>query len=210
MLSLTHFTKRFKHKTVFEDFSLTLEAGEMVALTGPSGSGKTTLLNAIGLIEPIEQGQYHLFDQPAPAVNSRAAQRIIREKISYLFQNFALVDYFTVNDNLMMALKYVKESPAAKKQRIAEALTQVGLKDYEEAKVFEISGGEQQRVAIARAIIKPSELILADEPTGALDSQNRDDILQILQNINQSGKTLLVVTHDETVAAQCSRIIRLP
>lgn len=208
-IELQDYTKTFSHKTVFKDFNLTVKQGEMVAIMGPSGSGKTTLLNALGLIDPITSGNYRLFEQKAPQSNSKAAIKVIREQISYLFQNFALVDNFTIKANLLMALHYVKKSKAEKNQMIAAALKQVGLPDYEQLKIFEISGGKQQRVAIARTILKPSALILADEPTGALDIKNRDEILSILHSINQMGKTMVVVTHDEEVAASCDRLIRL-
>ena len=134
---------------------------------------------------------------------------MIRENISYLFQNFALVDSFTVRDNLLMALKYVKLSKSEKEQLIHDTLQQVNLEGYQDLKVFEISGGEQQRVAVARSILKPSKLILADEPTGSLDPENRDEILAILNQLNKNGKTIIMVTHDNKVAESCHRIIRL-
>ena len=209
VVSIRQFTKQFGQKYVFDNFNLEIEQGEMVALTGPSGSGKTTLLNTIGLIEQIEKGEYNLFEMKAPKTNSRGANQLIREKISYLFQNFALVDHLSVEENLIMALKYVKKTKLEKDNLIKDALEQVNLKDYQKFKIFEISGGEQQRVAIARAILKPSEIILADEPTGALDPKNRDEILGILQKLNNEGKTIIIVTHDQLVAQSCSRIVNL-
>ena len=157
----------------------------------------------------MEQGEYILFNEPAPKSNTKKSNQIIREKISYLFQNFALVDSLTVKENLLMALKYVKNSKKDKEEAINKALSQVGLDGFENSKVFEISGGEQQRVSIARAILKPSELILADEPTGSLDAKNRDEIMDILRNLNRNGKTIVIVTHDAEVAKKCDRIINL-
>ncbi|NEW62743.1 putative bacteriocin export ABC transporter [Granulicatella sp. zg-ZJ] len=209
MIKLNHLTKTFKHKTIFDSFSLEIQKGEMVAIIGKSGSGKTTLLNMIGLIEEIDSGTYFLNGNKAPKPNTKQATQIIREQISYLFQNFALVDYLTVEHNLMMALKYVKLSLNEKKKIIHEALEKVGLLDYESLKIFEISGGEQQRVAIARAMIKPSTIILADEPTGSLDDENRDDVLTILRELNHLGKTVIIVTHDSVVAKACDRVITL-
>ncbi|MBS4750876.1 ABC transporter ATP-binding protein [Carnobacteriaceae bacterium zg-ZUI78] len=209
MIKLNHLTKTFKHKTIFDSFSLKIQKGEMVAIIGKSGSGKTTLLNMIGLIEEIDSGTYFLNGNKAPKPNTKQATQIIREQISYLFQNFALVDYLTVEHNLMMALKYVKLSLNEKKKIIHEALEKVGLLDYESLKIFEISGGEQQRVAIARAMIKPSTIILADEPTGSLDDENRDDVLTILRELNHLGKTVIIVTHDSVVAKACDRVITL-
>jgi len=209
IVSIKQFTKKFGNKVVFDNFDLEIEKGEMVALTGPSGSGKTTLLNAIGLIDSIENGNYTLFEKKAPKNNTKGANLLIRQKISYLFQNFALVDNMTVEENLLMALKYVKKTKSEKNKAIESALTQVGLKDYQKFRVYEISGGEQQRVAIARAILKPSEIILADEPTGALDPKNRDEVLEILKRLNKDGKTIIVVTHDQVVAENCERIVHL-
>lgn len=209
VVSIRKFTKQFGQKYVFDNFNLEIEQGEMVALTGPSGSGKTTLLNTIGLIEEVEKGDYHLFEKKAPKTNTSGANQMIREKISYLFQNFALVDHLSVEENLKMALKYVKKTKTEKTTLIKEALERVNLNDYQKLKVFEISGGEQQRVAIARAILKPSEIILADEPTGALDPKNRDEILGILKKLNNEGKTIIIVTHDQLVAQSCGRIVHL-
>lgn len=200
IIHIKNFNKRFGHKIVFEDFNLEINEGDMVAITGPSGSGKTTLLNTIGLIEPIEEGEYQLFQQTAPKINSKQANKMIRENISYLFQNFALVDNFTIHENLMMALRYVKKTRQEKEALIDDALKMVGLDNYQTLKVFEISGGEQQRVAIARCLLKPSKVILADEPTGSLDSKNRDEILAILKQLNADGKTIIMVTHDSKVA----------
>lgn len=209
MLQLTDFCKAYGDKIIFQDFSLSIDAGEMVAITGASGSGKTTLLNTLGLIETVEKGQYTFCGYRNVQPNSRLANRLIREKISYLFQNFALVDYLTVADNLQMALRYSKEGRDVQHKRMSETLCAVGLPNVLQQKVCELSGGEQQRVAIARAILKPSELILADEPTGALDEGNRNDILEQLLELNHSGKTIVLVTHDAKVAAMCHRVIPL-
>ncbi|EGO5014719.1 bacteriocin ABC transporter ATP-binding protein [Enterococcus faecalis] len=209
MVEMKNFHKKFGPKIIFDDFSLQVDEGDMVAITGPSGCGKTTLLNTIGLIESVEQGTYQIFNESAPKINSKKANKLIRENISYLFQNFALVDSFTVRDNLLMALKYVKLSKSEKEQLIHDTLQQVNLEGYQDLKVFEISGGEQQRVAVARSILKPSKLILADEPTGSLDPENRDEILAILNQLNKNGKTIIMVTHDNKVAESCHRIIRL-
>ncbi|MDR1521410.1 MAG: ABC transporter ATP-binding protein [Streptococcaceae bacterium] len=209
VVSIKNFSKKFGQKVIFDNFNLEILEGDMIAITGPSGSGKTTLLNTIGLIEPVEHGEYLIFDQLVPKINSKQSNKIIREKISYLFQNFALVDNFTVKENLLMALKYVKKIKKDKESLIDDALRQVGLKNYQNLKIFEISGGEQQRVAIARSILKPSQLILADEPTGALDDKNRDEILEILFQLNKKGKTIIIVTHDNKVAENCQRVIAL-
>ncbi|BDD40892.1 ABC transporter ATP-binding protein [Streptococcus ruminantium] len=209
MLKLNGINKSFGKKNVLKDFSLSIKKGEMVAITGPSGCGKSTLLNIIGLIDDFQNGSYQFDGMENIRVNSSQASSIIRNKISYLFQNFALMDSKTVEENLMLALFYQKLSKHEKKKRISQALEQVGLKGYENDNIFELSGGEQQRVAIARAILKPSIVILADEPTGSLDRKNKEIVLDLLRKLNQDGKTILIVTHDPEVAEACSRTIEL-
>lgn len=209
MIKLEQITKRIGQKTVLEDFSMTLSQGELVAITGKSGSGKTTLLNIIGLIDGDYTGRYTLFDEENIKVNSRQSQKMIRERISYLFQNFALIESETVEYNLLMALHYSGLSKRQKREMIKDILSKVHLEDALKQTVAELSGGEQQRIAVARAILKPSCLVLADEPTGSLDPENRDIILHFLLDMHTSGKTVIIVTHDPYVAEKCSRRIHL-
>lgn len=209
VIQLKNYSKRFGDKVIFDNFDISIKKGESVAFTGASGCGKTTLLNALGLIDSIDHGEYFIDGNPTPKINTAKSNKLIREKISYLFQNFALVDNFTVEENLMLALRYVKVSTKEKRSNIALALEKVGLQGYEKKKVYTISGGEQQRVSIARLLLKPSSIILADEPTGSLDNTNRDEILSILHDTCKEGKTLIIVTHDPIVAQSCHRIVEL-
>lgn len=209
MIELKNITKKFENKTVFANFNLQIDQNEMVAIIGPSGSGKSTLLNILGLIDKVDDGDYQFEQYTNIKPNSRLAQKIIREKISYLFQNFALIEEDTVLQNLLLALKYVKQSKKEKTEIITAALQKVGLSEYLNSKIYELSGGQQQRIAVARAIIKPSELVLADEPTGSLDSKNRDEIINLLLELNDAGKTVIVVTHDSHVAEKCHRVLEL-
>ncbi|MBE9388652.1 ABC transporter ATP-binding protein [Vagococcus salmoninarum] len=209
MLTLTHLHKKINQKIILENFNLTIKQGEMVALVGPSGSGKSTVLNVLGLIDNFDSGDYTFLGHKNVNVNTRKSQRLIRDNISYLFQNFALIDSETVLQNLLLALKYSPLTKKEKRKTIAHALENVDLAQSESRKIFELSGGEQQRVAIARALIKPSKLLLADEPTGSLDVLNRDAILTLLREINAQGKTVVIVTHDLEVAKICSKIITL-
>ena len=196
-------------KYLFKDLTLQIQVGEMVAIKGVSGCGKSTLLNIIGLLESYDEGELLFWGERAPLPNTRTANRFIRKHISYLFQNFALVEYLTVEENLKMALKYQTKSNYQMLDMMKLTLDKVGLYDRLQDKIYELSGGEQQRVAIARAILKPCDIILADEPTGSLDDKNKERIMEILKEINEQGKTILMVTHDEKVAHSCNRVINL-
>ena len=209
MIKLENVTKTIGKKVILENLSLKINQGDLVAIVGKSGSGKSTLLNLLGLIDGDHSGHYEIFGQKNVPVNSVKSQAIIREHISYLFQNFALIDNETVEYNLMLALKYVKLSKKDKVKKIEEILERVGLPSTLHQKVSELSGGEQQRIAVARAILKPSQLLLADEPTGSLDPENRDLVLNFLLDMNKEGKTVIIVTHDAYVAEQCHRVIEL-
>ena len=209
MIKLENITKTIGKKVILENLSLKINQGDLVAIVGKSGSGKSTLLNLLGLIDGDYSGYYEIFGQKNVPVNSVKSQAIIREHISYLFQNFALIDNETVEYNLMLALKYVKLPKKDKVKKIEEILERVGLSSTLHQKVSELSGGEQQRIAVARAILKPSQLLLADEPTGSLDPENRDLVLNFLLDMNKEGKTVIIVTHDAYVAEQCHRVIEL-
>lgn len=194
---------------VLDNINLDIKEGEMVAILGESGSGKSTLLNIIGLIEGDYDGDYYFKDNKNVRVNSSKSSKLIREEISYIFQSFALIEDESVRDNLKLALKYVNKSKDEEENMIFEALEKVNMKDHIDKIVASLSGGEQQRVALARAILKPSSLILADEPTGSLDEKNKEYVMDVLKDLNKSGKTVLVVTHDKYTASVCQRKINL-
>lgn len=205
---LKNINKKFDNHQVLRDFSLKIKDKEMVAITGGSGSGKTTILNIIGLIEKSDSGSLQIFDKKDLKINTRKSEEVIRNYIGYLFQNFALIDNETVEENLKIGLKYVKEKNKHK-EMIRNVLKEVGLEGYEKRKVYGLSGGEQQRVAIARVMLKPSKLILADEPTGSLDAKNRKIVIDLLKKLNDMGKTVVIVTHDDYVASQCERVVSI-
>lgn len=209
IIQLKNINKKYGTKMIFDNFSLEIQTGEFVAITGYSGCGKSTLLNIIGLLEDFDSGELIIDGDINVRPNSNFANKILREKIGYLFQNFALVDDETVQYNLKFALKYLNGSKKEKRYKMGKALAQVGLKGYSDRKVYELSGGEQQRVAIARIMLKPSKIILADEPTGSLDEKNRDIVMHLLKILNSQGKTIVLVTHDKLVAQQCGRVIPL-
>lgn len=206
---LVNVSKKFGRRVVLQDINLSVSIGEMVAITGASGSGKTTILNTIGMLEQPDGGSIKLFGEPIPHPRSAQANMLLRKRIAYLFQNFALIDNATISTNLDIPLAYSNLPKKEKHHAKLEALARVGLNLSLQQKIHELSGGEQQRVAIARVMLKPCELILADEPTGSLDEKNRDDILNLLQQLNVGGKTFIIVTHDPAVAQVCSRTIHL-
>ena len=180
VVKMKNLRKTYGSHIILNDFNLEVEEGEFVAITGSSGSGKSTLLNIIGGIETFDSGEYNLFGKETPDYNSYAGIKLLRYDISYLFQNFALISSRTVRENIEIGLQYSKLKRQEKNNLISEALIKVGLEGYDKRKVFELSGGEQQRVALARIILKPSKLILADEPTGSLDLKNREIVMKIL------------------------------
>ncbi|MCR6513884.1 MAG: ABC transporter ATP-binding protein [Clostridium sp.] len=209
IIKLEKVNKRYGEKVVLKDLSLEIDKGEMVALIGNSGKGKTTIMNIIGLLESFDSGKLIIDGEENISVNSKKANLNLRNKISYLFQNFALVENKTVSFNLEIATKYLKKSKSEKKALIEEALEKVNLKGLENKKVYQLSGGEQQRVSIARVLIKDSKIVLADEPTGSLDTLNRDMVFKHLKDMNSKGKTIVIVTHDLELAKMCDRIIKI-
>lgn len=190
---------------VIEDFTFEVNEGEMVAVSGPSGKGKSSLLYTIGMLHNEYKGQFKLFDEINPNMNSKVGKELLKNRISFIFQNYALVDNKTVRYNLELAKKVVKSDIS-----VEEALKFVGLSNKADSKIIELSGGEQQRIAIARAFIKKSELILADEPTGSLDVPNRDNVVKLFKVLQEkSGTTIIMVTHDEAIKKICDRVVEL-
>ena len=202
-------TKTFRSHRVINQLSFTIGTAELVALVGASGSGKSTVLNMAGLLERPNAGQIRLFGAPAPRIGSLTARNLLRTRIGYLFQNSALIDQDSVEANLRVAQTFTHTPKPERANERAAALAQVGLDTAAQRKVYELSGGEQQRLAMARLILKPSSLVLADEPTGSLDPGNRDVILALLADLREQGKAVLLVTHDPAVAATADRIIQL-
>ncbi|WP_131042927.1 putative bacteriocin export ABC transporter [Clostridioides difficile] len=206
---LTNITKFYKDKEVFNNINLEIKKGEMLAIAGKSGAGKSTILNIIGLLDKADSGKVELFGNDATNLSRRNKEILLRNKISYLFQNFALIESETISKNLDVALYYSKMNKKDKELLKLRVLKDLDLEISLNKKIYSLSGGEQQRIALARILLKPSELILADEPTGSLDSKEREKILSTLQLLNDNGKTIVIVTHDDIVANICSRTINL-
>ena len=210
-LQVDALNKSFGSNTVLHNISFEIQSGESVALVGPSGCGKSTLLNIIGLLETLDSGKINLEGRAYPSINSKKATLMRRTEINYLFQSFALINDWKVSKNLLLALQYTKLSKQEQERLIRTALENYEIGEKFDAVVNELSGGEKQRVAIARAMIKPGNLILADEPTGSLDKAMATIVIDsLLDSVHVNHKTLLMVTHDMSIAQRCDRIIELP
>lgn len=194
---------------VLKNLDLEVTAGEMVSIMGSSGSGKSTLLNVLGLLDSYDSGSYHLDGQLIKRLSEKQAAQYRNKFIGFIFQSFNLISFKNAMENVALPLYYQKV-PRRKRNRIAlEYLDRVGLRDWADHLPSEMSGGQKQRVAIARALISKPRLILADEPTGALDTETSYQLMDLLREINQDGITILVVTHELDIAQRTDRTIRL-
>ena len=207
MIKIENLNKSFGEKEVIKNFSYEIPNRVMVAITGKSGCGKSTLLNILGLLDIEYKGKVLYDGKMISNESEKNRNEYIRNNINYLFQNYALIDTDTVYENLLLALEYEKLSKNEKNRKINEALELVDLKNFNEKKIFTLSGGEQQRVALARVILKKGNIILADEPTGNLDKENSNKVMNILKKLQKEGRTIIIDTHDENIAKQCDDII---
>ena len=194
---------------VLRDVNLTIESGEYVAITGPSGSGKSTLLNLLGCLDQPTSGSYSLAGQDVSALDDNQLSLIRGLRIGFIFQSYNLIQQLNIIENIEVPMYYQGFSEHDSAKRAEELAVMVGLGDRVKHRPAELSGGQQQRVAIARALANDPLIILADEPTGNLDSESGSEILDILNRLHRQGKTLIVVTHDESIASQTERTIEL-
>ena len=191
------------------DISLTINEGDMVAIVGTSGSGKTTLLNILALIDNANSGDYILDGVNVCNLSELERDQCRNKKIGFIIQDFALIERYTALENAMVPLEYTKISSKTKKLKATKMLDLMQLSDKVDRYPRELSGGQKQRVAISRALINEANIILADEPTGALDSETTDDIMSIFKELNKNGHTIIIVTHDPNVANQCDFIYEI-
>jgi len=191
------------------DFSLEVNAGEFVAVTGPSGSGKSTFLNVAGLLDSFDQGEYSLDGVSVHGLKDDDLSRLRNEKIGFIFQSYNLIPDYSVFDNVDMPLRYRGFNTAERKRRVEQSLEKVGLASRANYLPSQLSGGQQQRVAIARALAGEPKILLADEPTGNLDSLMARQVMELLHNLNQEGTTIIMVTHDPDQAREVSRNIQV-
>lgn len=191
------------------DVTLDINNGEMIAIMGPSGAGKTTLLHIIGAVDNFNGGEYLLSNRSIKNASDKELSKLRNETFGFIFQYFALLKNYTVIENVKVPLNYRRISRIEKNKKALKYIEYVGLKKHLDKLPSEMSGGEQQRVAIARALAQETDIILADEPTGALDQKTSKDIMDIIKAINELGKTVIIVTHDNKIASYCDRVINI-
>ena len=194
---------------VLKDVSLRVDEGDLLAIVGASGSGKSTLMNIIGLLDKGDSGEYWLKQRNIAALSEDDLAMLRNQKIGFVFQQFNLLPRFNARQNVALPLSYRHGSAEDIERRVMQALTRVGMQKFAGHRPTQLSGGQQQRVAIARALVGEPQVILADEPTGALDSNTGREVLDLVHELHREGRTIILVTHDESVAAGCSRRITM-
>lgn len=214
MITLKNIKKVYNPKKANEfealhGISAEINDGELVAIIGKSGAGKSTLLHILACIDSYQDGEYKIDDTLVKGLSERKYARIRNEKIGMVMQDFALVEDFTALENVMIPLNFSKKKISGKKEKALAALKSVGIEELAKKPCNKLSGGQKQRVAIARAIVNEPSMILADEPTGALDTKTSAEIMELFKSLNEQGRTVVIVTHDPKVAEQCGRVIEI-
>lgn len=213
MIRLTKACKRYRNGSndieILRDVSVAIRKGEFVAIMGPSGSGKSTLMNVLGCLDTLDGGSYELDGKRVDRMDSRALAILRNRTFGFVFQLFNLIPRLDALRNVELPMIYGCVPPAERRLRAAAALERVGLAERRHHVPSRLSGGQQQRVAIARALANDPDIIIADEPTGSLDSQSSDEIMKLFADLHRQGKTILMVTHEDDVAAHAQRIIQL-
>jgi len=213
MIDLQQVTKTYITGTVefqaLKGIDLQVNKGELIAVVGPSGSGKSTLMNIVGCLDIPTSGEYRLDGRLVTTLTSNQLADIRNKKVGFVFQAFNLLPYATAYENVEVPLLFAKVGGRKRRQRVTEVLAQVGLADKANNKPTELSGGEMQRVAIARALANEPEIILADEPTGNLDTKSGGEIINLFDGLWRSGKTVIIISHDVSIAKRAQRIVKL-
>ncbi len=213
MIKITNLKKLYRTEEVqtiaLNDLSIEVKKGEFVAVMGPSGCGKSTLLNIVGLLDDLDGGSYLFNDIEVANFNERKRSDLRKHNIGFVFQSFNLIDELTVYENVELPLIYTNTPSAERKKRVEAVLDKVQIMHRRNHFPQQLSGGQQQRVAVARAVVNNPKLILADEPTGNLDSTNGNEVMQLLTELNEQGTTIIMVTHSEHDARYSHRIIRM-
>ena len=213
MIRLENISKIYDAKIdttkALDNVSLQINDGELVAIMGPSGSGKSTLLNILGCMDTATEGKYYVDDVEVSMLKKSQRDSFRKKNIGFVFQHFALMDYYTAYENIELPLIANNVRKSERKKIVQQQLEHLGITSQRNKLPKKLSGGQQQRVAIARALVTNVDLILADEPTGALDQKTGQEVLALLKEINSTGKTVIIVTHDEKIAADCNRVIMI-
>lgn len=213
MLKLNNLSRVFQSKDVetmaLHNINVDIEQGEFVAIMGPSGCGKSTLLNIIGMLDSPSEGEYHFMDHDISDYTEAQLSEIRKRNVGFIFQNFNLIEELTVAENIELALLYHGIPSAERKKRVAAVMDKVGIAHRAKHMPSQLSGGQQQRVAVARAVVGDQAIILADEPTGNLDSAHGQEVMEILQGLNKEGTTIIMVTHSPAHADYARRTINL-
>lgn len=214
MIELQNVSKTYNYKKsnafqALTNVSLKIEDGEMVAIVGKSGAGKSTLLHIIGCIDNFETGSYKLDGKEVAGMTEGQKAVMRNQKVGIVLQDFALIEDETAQENVLIPVYFRKKKPKEKKLLAYDALKKVEMQEYLSKPVKKMSGGQKQRIAIARALINEPSVLLADEPTGALDSVTADEIMKVFEDLNKEGKTVVIITHDREIAQRCSRIIEI-
>ncbi|MDT7829536.1 ABC transporter ATP-binding protein [Pricia sp. S334] len=213
MIEIKNLHKSYKMGTnslhVLKGLNFNIAEGELVAIMGSSGSGKSTLLNILGMLDELDEGSYTLDGVPIKNLNETKAAKYRNKFLGFVFQSFNLINYKSAMENVSLPLYYQKVPRKEREEKALKYLAQVGLKEWATHLPNELSGGQKQRVAIARAMAAEPKVLLADEPTGALDSTTSYEVMDLIQKINDNGNTILVVTHEEDIAHMCKRIVQL-
>ena len=213
MIRLENITKIYNEKVddtkALDDVSLKIEDGEFISVMGASGSGKSTLLKIIGCMDTPTAGKYFLDDTEVTAASRSQVHKLRKEKIGYVFQHFALMDYYTAYENIELPLLAANVKRKERKRIILKQMEHLGILSEKDKLPGKMSGGQQQRVAVARAVAAKPPIILADEPTGNLDTKSTQEIMEILKELHRSGRTVIIITHDEEIASQAHRVIRI-
>lgn len=213
MIRISNLRKVFRtdsvETTAIANANLRVDSGEFVAITGPSGSGKTTLLSIIGLLDAPTEGEYYLFDEEVSKYSEKKCTDLRRRNIGFVFQNFNLINELTVYENIELPLLHGGFSSSERKEMVMHIMEQMRITPRRNHLPQQLSGGQQQKVAVARAIVGKQKLILADEPTGNLDSRNGDEVMNLLARINEGGTTIIMVTHSPEYASWANRVVQI-
>lgn len=213
LISIQNVGKSYGNKgvkiEVLKNINLEIDEGDFIAIMGPSGSGKSTLLNIIGCMDRASSGEYYLEDNLINVMNNKELSEVRNKVVSFVFQNFALMKDYNIYDNIEVPLLHRNLSNKERRIKIMEVMKELGIVDQYKKKPSELSGGQQQRAAICRAMVSGAKIILADEPTGALDQNTGEEVMSLLKELNNKGTTVIIITHDFNIASKCNKIINI-